>query len=853
MNAKKISKTRFLRLTIVAGFALCCLVFITIYSHIKFQKSEISVEWSKHTLSVMGDLATVKTNVYELGASLRGFVITENPDHLKNYQSASDEVQLSLARLVKKISDNNHQVALAAELSGQVDRLLKYYKKMGDLVKSGQRNTAIDLVKSGEGQAMIDSARDLINVMKHIEEKLLTQRLEQEQTDRDSTDTINLVGSLSGITFVLFFIVLTYIEHIRGVNFQIELNENIQVQKALLNAAAFGLIATDPSGLITHTNPAADRLLGIPTEDLVGMKLVDLHSPEEIEQMRKLLSEQFKLSVAEGFNVLKFRADRGIIESDQWTMQRRDKAMLPVRLTVSPLKNNDDKTYGYIAVAMDVTKQVEFETTLIAAKEEALAGTKAKSEFLANMSHEIRTPMNAIMGMGELLKTTPLSGEQERYVEIFQNAGSSLLNLINDILDLSKIESGFFEIDHTPFQLSEILKRTLSLVSLKAEQKNLVLNVDVDRNIHDFFLGDANRLQQVLINILGNSIKFTSKGSINLKVHSRTLNSKGPVDIVFEITDTGIGMDQEQVGRLFQRFSQADSSITKKFGGTGLGLNISRKLVELMNGSIQVKSTLHSGTTFVVSIVLDAIEDDRTLLVSSSNLKSEVTRIDSKKPLQLLLVDDTEENRIVVKAFLKNEKHLLIDEARDGDEALRLCENKTYDLILMDMQMPIKDGYTATREIRNREEEQNKNYVPILAVSAFAMKEEIEKSMSVGCDSYLSKPISKASLLKRISELTLPFEVQIQEEMHELAVDYISSKNGEVKKLKSLLTEKDFSSLKKNGHKLFGSAGSYGFDGLSKIGQRIEEAAKAEDTYHLIEALSEYNLYLKLIRVKSVG
>ncbi len=405
---------------------------------------------------------------------------------------------------------------------------------------------------------------------------------------------------------------------------------------------------------------------------------------------------------------------------------------------------------GIIGYIKDLREQkailqelAENEQELRAAKEVAEQGTKAKSEFLANMSHEIRTPMNGILGLLHLLEQTSMSEIQESYVQKSIFSAKNLMRIINDILDFSKIEAGKLHMESCPFTLGTICQEVLDLYANVSVEKGLTLNVNAGDCANMQVLGDALRLKQVLFNLVSNAIKFTRSGTVSLDVES-SIRNESELFCQFAVRDTGIGLSPEQVGRLFSAFSQADSSVTRKFGGTGLGLVISRSIITMMRGNIWVESELHVGSTFYCTAIF---EIDFT--ANDSDTMEEILTEAQDEPLalgHLLLAEDNEINQLVAQEILQAVGYTL-DIAENGEEALKMLKQKSYDLVLMDIQMPIMDGYTATEKIREQAEFNN---MPIVAMSAHAMKGDKEISISYGMNDHVTKPIVPEVLYKTL-------------------------------------------------------------------------------------------------------
>lgn len=402
-------------------------------------------------------------------------------------------------------------------------------------------------------------------------------------------------------------------------------------------------------------------------------------------------------------------------------------------------------------VMQDVTDLKRTELALISAKDEALKSSQAKSEFLAHMSHEIRTPMNAIMGMAELLRETKLTDDQEYYIKIFCKAGEVLMALINDILDLSKIEAGEVSIENIPFDLVKMMTDIQDMMKPRALEKGLGYSYEIAKGINPQLMGDPNKLRQVLINLVSNSIKFTDRGQIRVMV------SKNPTkkdSLMISVSDSGVGIAPSKQHLIFQKFSQADSSITRKYGGTGLGLAISKSLVELMGGQIWFKSREGVGTTFfftvpqreqIYSVLTQKPVPMQTPALDFKPSEIEKSR-DPNKKVRILLADDTEDNRILFTRYLKNGPFEIV-EAENGLEAVNKIKSDEFDVVFMDVQMPEMDGYAATEQIREWEKSVHHAHIPIIALTAHALSDDREKSLRAGCDDHITKPFKKNTLL----------------------------------------------------------------------------------------------------------
>lgn len=488
-------------------------------------------------------------------------------------------------------------------------------------------------------------------------------------------------------------------------------------------------------------------------------------------------------------------------------------------------------------------------------RQRAEQASQTKSDFLACMSHEIRTPMNAICGMADLLWETPLSRQQREYVRVFRENSERLLNLINDILDLSKVEAGHVDLEDTDFDLIALLDQTIDLLGPLARRKGLDLVYTIKDEVPTTLGGDPDRLKQVLVNLVGNAIKFTESGEIKVLVERDPGGGEAPGSLRFQISDTGPGISPDQVGKIFEPFAQADVSMARKAGGTGLGLAITKRLIEFMGGTIWVESLQGSGTTFYFRVRFN-VQPGRQPSARRANQSNTRAFIADKhatnpyiraaKPtaaqtIKVLVADDSEDNRFLMKEYLDSEG-FEVDFAENGLEAVQKATTRKYDLILMDVQMPQKDGYTATREIRAWEAEHGLLRVPIITVTAHAFKGEETRSFRAGSSAYLAKPISKGKLMAEIeranqsrisSRKSAP--VQLSPGIQARVPAYLDRRREDVRRIPDLLQEDNFEAIRVLGHDLKGTGAGYGFPELGDLGAEIEKAAKAQDRARIQE------------------
>ena len=656
-----------------------------------------------------------------------------------------------------------------------------------------------------------------------------------------------------------------------------KLNTDLNAQKlrsdyslSLIEASHDPLFAISPEGKITDMNNASVEVTGIGRQELIGTDFFEYFTePEKALEVYKKVFE------------------KGFIADSPLILRHKNGKLIHVLFNGAVYNDDKENVLGAAIVARDVTNQKRIETELIEAKifaelateiaEEAKINAenakaiaenamKAKQQFLSNMSHEIRTPMNAIIGFTKVLFRTDLTYKQKEYLSAIKISGDALIVLINDILDLAKVDAGKMTFEKTPFKMESSITAMLHLFENKIQEKNLKLVKEYDNKIPDVLVGDPIRLHQIVLNLVSNAVKFTFKGKITVSVDLLHEDHE-KVILKFAVTDTGIGISEEKIGTIFENFQQATSGTSKLYGGTGLGLAIVKQLVEPQGGTIRVNSIIHEGSTFSFTLPFQKTND-------KAQLENEVTKIESElKNIKVLVVEDIPLNQLLMKTLL-DDFGFERDIAENGKIAIEKLKEKEYEIILMDLQMPEMNGFEATEYIRKT----MKSTIPIIALTADVTTVDLAKCKAVGMDDYLAKPVDEKQLYNKIVSILnqsklnkLPqnqidkFEDNISTEekircinlgylnqrtksnpklMMEMITLYLGQVPPLVQTMKQSLADQNWSLLAASAHKMIPSFSIVGISSnYENMAKKIQELAtapeKSEEIKDLVQEIDD--------------
>ena len=698
-------------------------------------KSETVVEETYKVITEAEQLLKVTESML---SAQRAYLLTQKESFLQRYENNKNLGSNHIARLTMLNEDDPEQLSRIDEIRQYFQELsLELDKRASTFVESARDPIVLDNVE------YIDTIRNNIFRLNQaiLEQKYhkLNGAIRNLEDKKEQYFEILLISV--GFGTVLILILNTFLLQAQRKRSRAETNlKGVEERLSLaIDGTQDGIFDWNIKSNEVFYSRRFFEMLGYDAKPLHGSleDFTSLLHPEDKDKVNDYMNEYLKGNLSE--YIQEFRMKH---KSGRWVwIQSRAKAVF----------DRNGNALRMVGAHTDITSVIKTKEKLETEKNQALEANKAKSEFLAHMSHEIRTPLTAISGIAEILvkQKDKLNKKQAQLVKTLQSSTASLKELINDILDFSKIESGELELNESSFELDTIFEETISMMAVKANEKGVSFVFDYEDIKEETFYGDGKRIRQILVNLIGNAIKFTDQGGVTVQAYFEDRN-----DIEFlriDISDTGIGISPEDFDLVFDSFKQADSSVSRKYGGTGLGLPISRKLALFMGGDIFLSSELGKGSTFSLLLPLKKTEkstDKNNALMNVAKLNEKIL-LNLNEETKVLIVEDYEGN-IVVIGYILDEIGLDYDIAKTGLEALEKWKKHHYDLILMDVQMPEMDGFTATKEIRKVEADQRMDPTPIIGMTAHALVGDKDKCIAAGMDSYLPKPIVEPDLKREI-------------------------------------------------------------------------------------------------------
>lgn len=720
--------------------SVSALTYYFLYHDSKLERFD---DWVVHTYKVIAEAEDLDSSINGILAAQRGYLLTDNENFLKKYQKQKEIAILHIKDLKYLTRDNASQQKRLNDLE---HNLTAFYQKLEERTKN--YNAAND--NEAAAQVILDEVKNINQLRENViaihkdilneEYRLLNIRVKALEAKKRQYLTTLIGGVITGAVLLLIFNSFL----LRAQRKRTKVESDLKDVKDRFALAMEGM----RDGLFDWDLRTNDVFYSAQFFDMLGYESVSVNStpdnfkdllhPDDVDYVWQAVEQYLSGDLSE-YNQ-EFRMKH---KSGQWVwIQSRGKSLLD--------KNN--KPYRMVGAHTDITYIKSEQERLQTAKKNAEQANVAKGDFLAHMSHEIRTPLTAISGIAEILNNNEdgFDEKQNKLIKTLNSSTSALKEIVNDVLDFSKIESGELDLDEKSFPLDTLFAEVISMMAVRANEKGVNFVCD-DTQIKEInFYGDSGRLRQILVNLIGNAIKFT-KTSGSVKVQSKLEDRDNEQYLRIDVSDTGIGIHPEDFDAIFERFKQADSSVSRKYGGTGLGLPISRNLARLMGGDIFLSSQAEEGSTFSVLLPMkvEHIESGSNAGKESNKKLSDKIQSVLKDESKVLLVEDYGGN-IVVIGYILDKMGLIYDTARNGKEALEHWNSNHYDLILMDVQMPEMDGFTATKEIRKIEKEKNLGHVPIIGMTAHALVGDKDKCIDAGMDAYLPKPIVEKDLQKEI-------------------------------------------------------------------------------------------------------
>lgn len=730
----------FVRSYVLFFFALvvCCgaLIYTLIVGNISIGHTDDRVE---HTHDVIAEVEQLSTLVEGMLASQRGYIITGNKDFLAEYDEKKAEISNNIARISELTLDNPSQASRLAEMR---DYYVQFVAKLDERAAKYKPlpNVNESFLDDVEIIGRLKNNMTSLNASVLEEEYgLLNQRIKAVDAQKSQYFLMLLVGCvLSGALLLLFNGFLLRSQRKRNL-VETSLKSTEERFKLAVEGTQDGIFDWNLETGEVFYSAQIFNMLGMKNKSFIGTteEFKNLLHPEDAPRVWKTVEDYLAGTTPE--YAIEFR------------LKHQDGHWVWVNARARSIKDKDGKPVRMVGAHTDISLLKERQEKLEVEKKSAEHANRAKSDFLAHMSHEIRTPLTAISGIAEIFQTKlgNLDDRQKQLVSTLHSSTAALKALINDVLDFSKIEGGELELDCEKFQLADVFEEVISMMSLRANEKAISFVFDYDELVDATFYGDKLRLRQILLNLVGNAIKFTDEGYVRVKACVE--DRDGSPFLRVDVSDTGIGIAPEHFDLVFERFKQADSTVSRRYGGTGLGLPISKNLANLMDGKIILSSQAGKGSTFTLLLP----DKESSLKVKIQKSPDSVTNFNSKlksfigKETRVLLVEDYEAN-IAVMSYILDDLGFPYDVARNGREGVELWKKNNYAIVLMDVQMPVMDGFTATQEIRTLERQEQRSRTPVIGITAHALVGDKDKCIEAGMDSYLPKPVVENDLKREM-------------------------------------------------------------------------------------------------------
>ncbi|GAB3760398.1 response regulator [Spirosoma pomorum] len=719
------------RIALMVTSGLIISVIIGINAHQTIRQLIEMNKWLVHTHLTVNKTQRVLAILHNLDNDLRGYLLSQNGFFKADFDQNTQQMVGHLSRLKTLTSDNPSQQKRIQTLNALFHKKMMLSEalfKQGGIVKGTARLDSIKIYLT-----LSDRFSQVLTEAERHENILLDQRTAQNERSAQYATWSNLVGAVTAFAMIMWAIYLLFQALRTSTSLNKQLTDSERQTKKLLEAVPVSIVIVDRQGKFYYANEAAKKMFG-------NISQFDSYTDvlESIQLFRYTDGKPYPLEERPTYKALQGQ----VVQTDDLET-RVDGRAVQLFCSSSPVYEESGELQYVISSIIDISDRVQSQNRLQEAKEIAEKAAKVKENFLANMSHEIRTPLNAILGFSDLLSTTTLDSDQQEFVGFVRTAGKNLLTIVNDILDISKIEAGMIRLESIPFSIYLLTASIKTMLQPSAVDKNLYLRIETDPDIPPVLLGDPTRLTQILLNLLSNATKFTKRGGVILRVEKEEQSAE-TVRIRFLVEDTGIGIEPSVLPTIFERFQQASDFTTRFYGGTGLGLNIVKSLAELQGGSVSVSSTVNTGSVFTVEITYKIAEPQPTNLTKAQESPNAIA---DDRQVCILVVEDNHINQKLILQVIKRLGYH-VDLADNGQKAIDSLLSKSYDIVLMDIQMPIMDGYETTRQIRN----QLQSSVPIIAMTAHALASEREECLKAGMNDFLSKPFQVDDLQRLIKK-----------------------------------------------------------------------------------------------------